>query len=135
MSEEDLSQSMSFSKQFKAIMPQDLLEEEYLQNIVSGLMDGQTKKSKSTKEKDSNLKPTTEKPPRRKHKIRYPKDFDVNNPTNAKPDIERWLPKWQRSKYRKWAKRKGLLRGTQGDVQYAAIGACIIYIYIYILIL
>jgi len=31
------------------------------------------------------------------------------------PDPERWLPKWQRKKYRKLALKKGI-RVTQGDI-------------------
>ena len=45
-------------------------------------------------------------------KIKYPKDYD---PTKL-PDPERWLPKWQRSRFKKLAKKKGIyLRGAQGD--------------------
>ena len=32
-------------------------------------------------------------PKKRKHKIRYPKDYDPDKPSE-KPDPERWLPKW-----------------------------------------
>ena len=41
---------------------------------------------------------------RRKRK-RLPKDFDPANPGPA-PDPERWLPKWERSDYRRKNKRK-----------------------------
>lgn len=54
-------------------------------------------------------------PKKRKHKIKYPKGFDPANP-GPEPDPERWLPKWQRSKFKKLAKRKGwYLKGAQGD--------------------
>ena len=34
------------------------------------------------------------------------------------PDPERWLPKWQRSRYKKLAKKKGMyIKGAQGDAQ------------------
>ena len=34
------------------------------------------------------------------------------------PDPERWLPKWQRSKFKKLAKKKGIyIKGAQGDAQ------------------
>lgn len=47
-------------------------------------------------------------------RIRYPKDYD---PLRT-PDPERWLPKWQRSRFKKMAKKKGIyLKGAQGDAQ------------------
>jgi hypothetical protein len=45
-------------------------------------------------------------PKKRNRKVKYPKNFDVKNP-GPEPDAERWLPKWQRSKYKKIAKRLG----------------------------
>ena len=54
-------------------------------------------------------------PNRKKKNIRYPKNFDAANP-GPLPDPERWLPKWQRSRFKKLAKKKGLyLKGAQGD--------------------
>lgn len=57
-------------------------------------------------------------PKKRKHtKVRYPKDFDPKAP-GPPPDPERWLPKWQRSKFKKLAKKKGIyIKGAQGDAQ------------------
>ncbi len=56
-------------------------------------------------------------PKKRKRQIKYPKNFDPKNP-GPEPDYERWLPKWQRSRYKKYAKKKGLyLKGAQGDAQ------------------
>lgn len=50
-------------------------------------------------------------------KIKYPKGFDPKNP-GLGPDHERWLPKWQRSRFKKLAKKKGVyLKGAQGDAQ------------------
>jgi len=47
-----------------------------------------------------------------KKRIRYPKDFDPVNP-GPQPDPERWLPKWQRSKFKKMAKKRGVyLKGA-----------------------
>ncbi len=40
---------------------------------------------------------------KRKRKVRHPKDFDPANP-GPMPHPERWLPKWQRSDFKK--KRK-----------------------------
>ena len=58
-------------------------------------------------------------PRKRKRKIRYPKDFDPENPgSTPMPDPERWLPKWQRSRYKKLARKKKLyIKGAQGDAQ------------------
>ena len=56
-------------------------------------------------------------PKKRKKQIKYPKNFDIKNP-GPEPDPERWLPKWQRSRYKKYAKKKGkYLKGAQGDAQ------------------
>ena len=41
---------------------------------------------------------------KRKRQIRLPKGFDPENP-RPPPDPERWLPKWQRSDFKR--KRKG----------------------------
>lgn len=57
-------------------------------------------------------------PKKRNKKVKYPKSFDAQNPGQA-PDPERWLPKWQRSKYKKLAKKRGIyLKGAQGDSQF-----------------
>ena len=53
---------------------------------------------------------------KRKRKIRYPKDFNPDNP-GPLPDPERWLPKWQRAENRKLRKKKkdkDATRGSQG---------------------
>jgi hypothetical protein len=42
---------------------------------------------------------------RRKHRKRLPKNFDPENP-GPMPDPERWLPKWQRSDYKKKRTRR-----------------------------
>ena len=53
---------------------------------------------------------------KRKRKIRLPKNFDKN----VAPDPERWLPKWERSTYKKRKdkrqREKDVGRGTQGSV-------------------
>ena len=54
-------------------------------------------------------------PKKRNKKVKYPKGYDAANP-GPMPDPERWLPKWQRSKYKKIAKKLGkYLKGAQGD--------------------
>jgi hypothetical protein len=48
-------------------------------------------------------------------KTKFPKSYDPAN-QGQMPDPERWLPKWQRSRFKKLAKKKGLyLKGAQGD--------------------
>lgn len=54
-------------------------------------------------------------PKKRTKKTKYPKNYDPLNP-GPLPDPERWLPKWQRSRFKKMAKKKGIyLKGAQGD--------------------
>ena len=56
-------------------------------------------------------------PMKRKRRPKLPKDFDPENP-GPMPDPERWLPKWQQARYKKYAKKKGIyLKGAQGDAQ------------------
>lgn len=50
----------------------------------------------------------------RRRKPRYPKGFDPLNPGQA-PDPERWLPKEQRSSFRKLKKNKGASRKGQAE--------------------
>ena len=61
------------------------------------------------------------KPKKRRHKIRYPKGFDPANPEAfPAPDPERWLPKNQRSDFKKkHRKKQGLFRGPQGSTEEA----------------
>ena len=56
-------------------------------------------------------------PKKRKRKTILPKHVDPNHP-GPTPDPERWLPKWQRSKYKKYARKKAkYMKGgaVQGD--------------------
>ena len=56
-------------------------------------------------------------PKKRKRKAIFPKGFDPVNP-GPEPDPERWLPKYMRSRFKKYARKKGLyLKGAQGDAQ------------------
>merc|ERR1712003_487279 len=54
---------------------------------------------------------------KRKRKIRYPKGFDPENP-GPPPDPERWLPKRERTEYKKRMRKrdKQLARGPQGSM-------------------
>jgi signal recognition particle subunit SRP72 len=58
---------------------------------------------------------------KKKRKPRYPKGYDPSKPSGGlpPPDPERWLPKWQRSDYKKKQKRRrdrteGPVKGSQG---------------------
>ncbi|CAL5219381.1 g1203 [Coccomyxa viridis] len=52
---------------------------------------------------------------KRKRKVRHPKDFDPANP-GPMPHPERWLPKWQRSDFKKRRKtRKEKQEGVKGS--------------------
>lgn len=54
---------------------------------------------------------------KRRKKIRYPKGFDPANP-GPPPDPERWLPKRERTEFKKKMRKKDkhLLRGPQGSI-------------------
>jgi len=54
---------------------------------------------------------------KRKRKIRYPKNFDPQNP-GPMPDPERWLPKRERAEFKKRMRKrdKALARGPQGTM-------------------
>ena len=92
-------------------------EEDYVQRLID---DGMPEKRKEKKSKDvvqetkggaEIFMPTK----KRKRNIKYPKNFDPKNP-GQEPDPERWLPKWQRSRFKKFAKKRGIyLKGAQGD--------------------
>ena len=49
----------------------------------------------------------------RRHRIRYPKNFDPNSTVKTVPDPHRWLPKSQRPGQSR--KRAGHIRGPQGQ--------------------
>eukprot|EP00397_Hematodinium_sp_SG-2012_P018182 GEMP01018614.1.p1 GENE.GEMP01018614.1~~GEMP01018614.1.p1 ORF type:complete len:611 (+),score=167.85 GEMP01018614.1:141-1973(+) len=72
------------------------------------------KVQRKKKEEDEDAAVVTSK--KRKKKIRYPKNFDLENPGPIDP--ERWLPKYERSEYKKRMakKTKGLIRGPQGSM-------------------
>lgn len=98
-------------------IPRGLEEDDYVARLIE---DGMPEKRKEKKMKDivqetkggaEIFMPTR----KRKRQIKYPKNFDPKNP-GPEPDHERWLPKWQRSRFKKIAKKKGIyLKGAQGD--------------------
>lgn len=50
---------------------------------------------------------------KKQNRIRWPKNFDFSNP-GPRPDPERWLPKYERAKFRKIAIKRGKLTRNQG---------------------
>ena len=101
------------------IATEDANEDEYIQSLIDDGMPERRKEKKTknivqeTKGGAEIFMPTK----KRKREIKYPKNFDPKNP-GPEPDPERWLPKWQRSRFKKIAKKKGIyLKGAQGDAQ------------------
>ena len=98
---------------------QGLTEEDCLQKLIEAAMPEKNKETKQSGEGSVAQQIGGAEvfiPKKRvKSKVRYPKDFDPSNP-GPMPDPERWLPKWQRSRFKKYAKKKGInLKGAQGD--------------------
>jgi signal recognition particle subunit SRP72 len=106
----------------------DHLDAEELEKAAIPKIDKNLKKNKelqaNEKDKDADQKEdddaaekTTKAKKRRKRKIKYPKNFDPENP-GAPPDPERWLPKRERAEFKKRMKKrdKALMRGPQGSM-------------------
>ncbi len=81
-----------------------------MENISNLLNEVFSKFKKNTQQQ------TKEKNKKKKKKktIRYPKNFDAKNP-GPMPDAERWVPKFQRKKYRNIAKNKLSYQGATTD--------------------
>ena len=58
----------------------------------------------------------TPKAPEKKRKNRKKKILPKHYNPNEQPDPERWLPKYERSNYRKKKDKKGVGKGTQGAI-------------------
>eukprot|EP01111_Echinosteliopsis_oligospora_P011898 TRINITY_DN4023_c0_g2_i2.p1 TRINITY_DN4023_c0_g2~~TRINITY_DN4023_c0_g2_i2.p1 ORF type:complete len:623 (+),score=218.60 TRINITY_DN4023_c0_g2_i2:105-1973(+) len=67
-----------------------------------------TKQAASAENKD--VQKTEKEKKKKKKKIRLPKNYDPK----VKPDPERWLPKWQRSYFKKKQKKNQIGKGSQG---------------------
>lgn len=94
-----------------------LTEEDCLQKLIDNAMPEKTKerKTKNVQAEEMMGGAAVFIPKKRNRKIKYPKSYDPENP-GPEPDPERWLPKWQRSKFKKMAKKRGIqLKGAQGD--------------------
>mmetsp|Transcript_34683 Transcript_34683/g.53160 ORF Transcript_34683/g.53160 Transcript_34683/m.53160 type:complete len:438 (-) Transcript_34683:20-1333(-) len=132
MTEKDLTKAYQIQRQLlcptafdlvdeKLVEEDGLNEEDCITKLIELGMPEKTKERKTTNvlEETQNgaeiFMPTKKKKTNRVH---YPKGFDPENPPAHGPDPERWLPKWQRSRFKKMAKKKGIyLKGAQGDAQ------------------
>ena len=68
---------------------------------------------KETGQEERNLQKKQRRKIKKKRRIRWPKNFNFENP-GERPDPERWLPKYERAKYKKIALKKGILSRNQG---------------------
>jgi signal recognition particle subunit SRP72 len=116
----DPEQAERYAERLK-VPSYDHLDAEELEKAAIPKID---KNLKKTKEKDTDqndteevAEKTTKAKKRRKRKIRYPKNFDPENP-GPPPDPERWLPKRERAEFKKRMKKrdKALMRGPQGSM-------------------
>lgn len=130
LAEKDVAKAASLQSELLMPTPSDLFdsklvqemgwtEEDCVQRILDDAMPEKVKEKKTENVAGQAIKGGAEVfiPKKRTHKVRYPKGFDPENPGKG-PDPERWLPKWQRSRFKKLAKKKGIyLKGAQGDAQ------------------
>ena len=99
---------MNFSLQNELPSIEEILSSvdiEHLENKNWSLGIKYVKKSKDTPK-------VSEKKKRKNRKKILPKNY---NP-KEQPDPERWLPKYERSNYRKKKDKKGVGKGTQGAI-------------------
>ncbi|CDW76997.1 signal recognition particle 72 kda protein [Stylonychia lemnae] len=115
----NLNEAVKVQQKLNAPVSSNLIDnDEYLNQLIDEGMP-EKKKEKKTKNVVQETKGGAEIfiPKKRKRRVQYPKNFDPKNP-GPEPDVERWLPKWQRSRFKKYAKKKGIyLKGAQGDAQ------------------
>ena len=110
LAEVDLAQAQKVEQQ---LAKNDGVDEQTLEQLIENGMP-EKKKEKKTKDVVQQTKGGAEifLPKKRKQRVRLPKNFDPRNP-GPEPDPERWLPKWQRFRYKKYAKKKGIyLKGA-----------------------
>lgn len=91
-----------------------ITEYEKLRSIEIDYLKYKTTVTKATSGPVSEITKAIKKTKKKKMYIKWPKNFDPRNPGQA-PDPERWIPKLERVKYAKLAKKKGLPTGTQGS--------------------
>ena len=126
LAQEDLESANKIVKDLEIPAPSDLFpqaeqegwnEEDCLRQLIDAAMPEKNKEKKTTNVQVKVAGGAEVFIPQKKKtnkRIKYPKDYD---PLRT-PDPERWLPKWQRSRFKKMAKKKGIyLKGAQGDAQ------------------
>ena len=124
MSDKNLEKATKIMKQMLVPSPSDLFdsklvekegytEEDCVQKLIDAGMPEKTKENKTMNVAQEMMGGAAVFiPKKRTHKTRYPKSYDPANPGQL-PDPERWLPKWQRSRFKKMAKKKGIyLKGA-----------------------
>ena len=107
----------------KLVEEKGLTEEDCVNRLIEAGMPQKMKEKKISGEDDTTAAENTKGgaevfiPKIKTKKTKFPKSYDPSNPGQM-PDPERWLPKWQRSRFKKLAKKKGIyLKGGQGDAQ------------------
>lgn len=112
----DLDKAVALQSTLKPPITDEHSQTDNIQRLIE---EGMPERRKRSKETDVVMDGAAEVfiPKKRNRKVKYPKSYDPANP-GPEPDVERWLPKWQRSKYKKMAKRLGkYIKGAQGDSQ------------------
>lgn len=101
----------------KVPLPQLIVEEKEIKRLLdkdTGFLNKAKQPGSPRSPKDIQLVPG-KKTIKKKRKPRYPKGFDPKNP-GPLPDAERWLPLYERSKFKKLKGKKAGGRGAQGEV-------------------
>lgn len=115
LAESNTTQASEFLASLNVPLP-ELEEEEDLHELLQEPLSTEIRQKKRQKKEEDKLQETKKggkifiPKAKKKNKIRYPKNFDPENP-GPMPDPERWIPKWQRSK----GKKKIRMRGPQGN--------------------
>lgn len=103
----------------KIPLPQLIVDEKEIKRLLdkdTGFLALKVKQPGSPKSpKSTELVPGPKKPIKKKRKPRLPKNFDPKNP-GPLPDPERWMPLYERSKFKRLKGKKNAGRGAQGEV-------------------
>ena len=116
MSMVDLEEAKSFAEELPNPLGHEVIDADNLERSFRGGLVHARENLGSKERKAKETYPQSKK--KRKKKIRYPKNFDPSNP-GPPPDPERWLPKKERSSFKKKGQRrkdKESIRGAQGAV-------------------
>ncbi|KRX06467.1 hypothetical protein PPERSA_05080 [Pseudocohnilembus persalinus] len=91
----------------------EYMEADQIEKLENELAQTKVEENKANQKQGQQQQQEQEKKKKKKRKIRYPKNFDPENP-GPKPDPERWLPKYERKEYRKKKGYSGK-NNTQGS--------------------